>query len=83
MYLSTTILAIAGALAATVKADSKFSRPPGAGPPGDYRDNPSYDVGEKLDVQWDSDLERMDLRLWQDYPAAGGGNSFYYRLKGM
>ena len=61
MYLSTT-LAIASALAATtVKADSKFSRPPGAGPSGDYRDNPTYKVGEKLDVQWDSDLDRMAL----------------------
>ncbi|KAF7543279.1 hypothetical protein G7Z17_g10872 [Cylindrodendrum hubeiense] len=64
----------------TVLSTSAFSQPPGPGPAGNYRDNPVYEVGEKIDMQWSSDLETMDLLLWQEYPNAGNGQNYYWRL---
>ncbi|KAH6985821.1 hypothetical protein BKA56DRAFT_579176 [Ilyonectria sp. MPI-CAGE-AT-0026] len=64
----------------TVRSESSFSQPPGPGPAGNYRDNPTYEVGEKIDIQWSSDLETMDLLLWQEYPGAGDSSSFFDRL---
>jgi hypothetical protein len=80
MYsLGPLALAFAACLVG-VRSTSSFSQPPGSGPAGNYRDNPEYDVGEKIDVQWTSDLERMDLWLWQEYPAAAEGSYYYYKL---
>ncbi|KAK1700243.1 hypothetical protein BDP55DRAFT_722810 [Colletotrichum godetiae] len=45
---------------------SVFRRPPGAGPTGDFRDNPTYVIGEILDLQWDSDdNSAVDLTIIQ------------------
>jgi hypothetical protein len=64
------------------RGDTSFLQPPAAGPFRNYRDNPIYDVGERIDVQWNSDLDFMDLILWQDYPGAGDGMSFFLKLAG-
>lgn len=74
-----TLFALYGPLA---RCDTSFLQPPAEGPPGNYRDNPSYDVGERIDVQWTSDLDFMDLILWQDYPDAGNGQNFFIKLLG-
>lgn len=82
MYSPVTFAVVLGALAAGVRATSSFVQPPAAGPEGNYRDNPIYHPGEKIDMQWTSDLDLMDLLLWQEYPPAGDGNFFYVSLLG-
>ncbi|OHE99137.1 hypothetical protein CORC01_05630 [Colletotrichum orchidophilum] len=49
-----------------VCSSSVFRRPPGAGPTGDFRDNPQYAEGELVDLQWDStDDSAIDLTIIQ------------------
>lgn len=74
--------AILALSASPVRGDTSFLQPPAAGPFRNYRDNPLYEVGERIDVQWQSDLDFMDLILWQDYPGAGDGMSFFLKLTG-
>lgn len=64
-----------------VRGDSQWVQPPNAGPNLNFRNNPTYEVGESMDVQWDSDIEFMDVILWQDYPGAGDGMNFFIKLR--
>ncbi|KAK1654544.1 hypothetical protein BDP81DRAFT_415998 [Colletotrichum phormii] len=45
-----------------------FRRPPGAGPTGDFRDNPQYALGEMVDLQWGTDDSPIDLFIIQASP---------------
>ncbi|GKT94952.1 hypothetical protein Ct61P_12802 [Colletotrichum tofieldiae] len=61
------------------RSENRFRRPPGPGPTGDYRDNPVYTLGDKIDLQWEMNLESMDLVLWQQQPN-GSMKPAYARL---
>ncbi|KAF4341285.1 Crumbs like 3 [Fusarium beomiforme] len=66
--------------AAKVAADTNFITPGGSGSSG-WKNNPTYDVDESMNVEWETDLEETNLLLWQDYPPAGGGTQFFLQLK--
>ncbi|KAF4450291.1 Crumbs protein like protein 3 [Fusarium austroafricanum] len=72
--------ALLGSFAAQVAADSSFKTPGGSGSTN-FKNNPKYDVGESMNVEWETDLDKTNLLLWQDYPAAGGGTQFFVGLK--
>lgn len=84
MYSLVPLAAIVGSFITGVRSTSQFSLPPASGPVGNYRDNPSYEVGDHLDVQWTSDLDSMDLTLWQEYPMANedDGTFWFKKLQG-
>jgi hypothetical protein len=77
LLLAMISLLLAALAVAAVQATSTFQLPGGPGPAGNYRDNPVYDVGENIDIQWTSDLDYMDLYMWQDYPTPGDGTAYY------
>ncbi|KPM37890.1 hypothetical protein AK830_g8685 [Neonectria ditissima] len=52
-------------LAAGVHGLNAFRRPPGPGEDGDYRDNPTYELGEKLDIQWEVDFDQVTVLIQQ------------------
>ncbi|KAK5989463.1 hypothetical protein PT974_10984 [Cladobotryum mycophilum] len=79
MSLLLSFVALFTAIAG-VYSESSFSQPPAAGPNSIYRDNPRYKVGQEIDLQWTSDLEYMDLLLWQQYPSAQQGQVGYTSL---
>ncbi|KZL88186.1 hypothetical protein CI238_12988 [Colletotrichum incanum] len=63
------------------RSENRFRRPPGPGPTGDYRDNPVYTLGDKIDLQWEMSFKSMDLVLWQQQPK-GNTKPAYSRLAG-
>ncbi|KAF4502935.1 Crumbs like 3 [Fusarium agapanthi] len=69
-----------GSFAARVAADTSFITPGGSGSSG-WKNNPTYDVDDSMNVEWNTDLEETNLLLWQDYPSAGGGTQFFVQLK--
>ncbi|KAF4972314.1 hypothetical protein FSARC_1093 [Fusarium sarcochroum] len=69
-----------GSFATQVAADSSFVTPGGSGTTG-WKNNPSYDVDESMNVEWNTDLDETNLLLWQDYPAAGGGTQYFLQLR--
>ncbi|EFY87362.1 hypothetical protein J3458_015491 [Metarhizium acridum] len=66
---------------AGVVGKTNFTQPPANGPNANYQDNPVYQPGQKIDVQWKSDLETMDLFVFQQYPAAGKGVQYLKKLQ--
>ncbi len=64
--LPAIVLALSSVLPA--QAESSFLQPPAAGPSANYRNNPRYALGERIEIQWMSDLELMHIMLWQEYP---------------
>ncbi|KIL95999.1 hypothetical protein FAVG1_00738 [Fusarium avenaceum] len=69
-----------GSFIARAAADTSFVTPGGSGSTG-WKNNPSYEVDESMNVEWTTDLEETNLLLWQDYPAAGGGTQFFLQLR--
>ncbi|KAJ4312189.1 hypothetical protein N0V84_010055 [Fusarium piperis] len=65
---------------AKVLCDTKFTTPGSAGSDS-WRNNPGFDVGESMNVEWETDLEETNLLLWQDYPRAGGGTQFVFQYR--
>lgn len=59
-------------LFASVSAQGTFIQPPQPGTTGDFSNDPTYRIGENMTVKWDSNLQSMDLRLFQQYPLADG-----------
>jgi hypothetical protein len=45
-----------------------FNRPPSGGIKGDFRDNPTYKEGERVEFLWDTDLAYVDVVIWQRFP---------------
>ena len=82
MYL-LLLLGFLGALTSTAKADSNFIRPPGYGSGGDFSENPSYDLGQGINMQWNTDLEYTDLRLLQEYPRTDDNLLIKHRIIGV
>lgn len=70
-----------GSFIARAAADTSFITPGGSGSTG-WKNNPSYEVDESMNVEWTTDLEETNLLLWQDYPSAGGGTQFFLQLRG-
>ncbi|RSL72039.1 hypothetical protein CEP53_001255 [Fusarium sp. AF-6] len=66
--------------AAKVLGDSQFVTPGSAGSDS-WRNNPGFDVGESMNVEWETDLDETNLLLWQDYPPAGGGTQFFFQYR--
>ncbi|OAQ58324.1 hypothetical protein VFPPC_11659 [Pochonia chlamydosporia 170] len=69
------------AFVVSVLGKSRFTQPPANGPDGNYQDNPVYALGKQVDVQWQSDLDTMDLILFEQYPAAGKGVQYLKKLR--
>jgi hypothetical protein len=63
-------------LAIGVRSASSFQQPPGPGPFENFRDNPVYDVGESIEFEWTTDLEEVDLIMWQAFPGTSGQMQF-------
>ncbi|GKT66409.1 hypothetical protein ColTof4_03901 [Colletotrichum tofieldiae] len=66
MHLLGTLVTYLLLAARCARAENRFRRPPGPGPAGDFRDNPSYALGSQLDLQWETDFESIDLLIWQE-----------------
>ncbi|KID84786.1 hypothetical protein MGU_07936 [Metarhizium guizhouense ARSEF 977] len=79
---TATFILFLCALAANAVCKTNFTQPPANGPNANYQDNPVYQQGQKIDVQWKSDLDTMDLFVFQQYPAAGKGVQFLKKLRG-
>ncbi|EFY95532.1 hypothetical protein X797_008203 [Metarhizium robertsii] len=79
---AATFILFLCALAANAVCKTNFTQPPANGPNANYQDNPVYQQGQKIDVQWKSDLDTMDLFVFQQYPAAGKGVQFLKKLRG-
>ena len=75
-YLTYSLLL--SVLLHSVLADDYFKTPPANGPVDDFSTNPLYTVGDthNLDLQWHTDIEYIDLWLWQC------GNSVNQSLQG-
>ncbi|KJK87876.1 hypothetical protein H633G_08296 [Metarhizium anisopliae BRIP 53284] len=78
---AATFILFLCALAANAVCKTNFTQPPANGPNANYQDNPVYQQGQKIDVQWKSDLDTMDLFVFQQYPAAGKGVQFLKKLR--
>ena len=57
---------------AGVSATGSFIQPPQPGPTGDFSNDPTYKIGSIMSVEWESNLNSMDLRLFQQYPLPDG-----------
>ncbi|KAK7408870.1 hypothetical protein QQX98_008931 [Neonectria punicea] len=78
---SLTLLAVAlVAFVAGVRADSSFVTPPNGGPAGNYQDNPSYDLGETINVEWQTNLSSIDIVIWQQYPTSPASSNMVYLI---
>lgn len=64
------------ALISGVHSQSSFVLPPNAGPANNYQDNPSYQVGKTINVEWSADLSSMDVVIWQQYPTSSDSDGF-------
>ena len=82
MHALLPLTVLLSTFATRAAADTSFITPGGSGTSG-WKNNPSYDVDESMNVEWQTDLEMTNLLLWQDYPSAGGGTQFFMGLKGM
>ncbi|KAK1962981.1 hypothetical protein LY78DRAFT_660728 [Colletotrichum sublineola] len=51
---------------ACCRAANQFLRPPANGPKGDFRENPAWVIGDKIDLQWKTDLPSVDILIWQE-----------------
>lgn len=51
-----------------------FNRPPSGGIKGDFRDNPTYKEGERVEFLWDTDLAYVDVVIWQRFPLPSSAN---------
>ncbi|KAF7556400.1 hypothetical protein G7Z17_g1457 [Cylindrodendrum hubeiense] len=59
-------LALLLLLSANAHGETRFLRPPDSGPTRDYRDNPIYEIGQKLDIQWEMDYENASIIVQQE-----------------
>jgi hypothetical protein len=80
MHALLPLTLLVSSLATRAAAATSFITPGGSGTSG-WKNNPSYDVDESMNVEWETDLDETNLLLWQDYPAAGGGTQFFMSLK--
>ncbi|CAH0031770.1 unnamed protein product [Clonostachys rhizophaga] len=55
-------------LSGTAISANTFNRPPSGGIKGDFRDNPTYKEGERVEFLWDTDLAYVDVVIWQRFP---------------
>ncbi|KAH7176664.1 hypothetical protein EDB81DRAFT_850517 [Dactylonectria macrodidyma] len=65
MYRLLAALALFLLLSADVRGETRFRRPPGPGPNRDYRDNPTYEIGQDLDLKWDMDFDEAEIHIQQ------------------
>lgn len=78
-WAAMTALAV---LVSPARGETKFTQPGPGGQAGFYRNNPPYAIGEKMKIQWTSDLDSMDLVLWIEYPAPADGEASRETLQG-
>ena len=55
---------------AVVSAQGTFIQPPPPGPTGDFSNDASYKLGLNITIEWESDLQNMDLLVFQQYPSS-------------
>ncbi|KAF7554776.1 hypothetical protein G7Z17_g2656 [Cylindrodendrum hubeiense] len=80
MYSRVSLGVLLATLITSIRCESSFVLPPNAGPANNYQDNPSYNVGKTINVEWNSDLPSMDIIIWQQYPAPKKGTPNSVRL---
>ncbi|GKT48953.1 uncharacterized protein ColSpa_09134 [Colletotrichum spaethianum] len=68
MHLLVVLLLLGVLYPICARSETRFRRPPGPGPTGEYRDNPVYTLGSKITLQWEADSKPVDLLLWQQQP---------------
>ena len=59
----------------TAQNGGEFFNPVGPGPVNDYTKNPTYTIGDTVQVRWSTTWDRISLVLWQN-----GYNEFEYLL---
>ncbi|KAF4965995.1 hypothetical protein FSARC_6271 [Fusarium sarcochroum] len=80
MHVYSVCLALATIPALTL-ADNKFTEPGPDGAASQYQSNPAYDIGDRMEMAWDSNFKYMDLIMFQDYPAGDNNTSFLVKLE--
>ncbi|VUC29393.1 unnamed protein product [Clonostachys rosea] len=68
MMRSTLLLSALLGLSGSTLSANTFNRPPSGGIKGDFRDNPTYKEGERVEFLWDTDLAYVDVVIWQRFP---------------
>ncbi|KAF7554296.1 hypothetical protein G7Z17_g3037 [Cylindrodendrum hubeiense] len=64
--VSTSTLVLGLALVATALSATTFNTPAGD-PPGNYDDNPTYIIGKKLKLDWETEYDEINMVLFQVY----------------
>lgn len=77
----TTLAIFLSVFVANVVGLTNFTQPPASGPDANYQDNPVYQEGQKIDVQWRTNLDTFDLLLFQQYPSPGKGVQYLKKLR--
>jgi hypothetical protein len=60
------ILAVCLVYFSMAQAENQFDVPPVPGPVKDYSDNPTYNIGETVQLMWHMNFTGATLTLWQD-----------------
>lgn len=56
------------ALLALVAADTIFITPPQPGNTVDFTQNPTYELGDEIDIKWKSAAKDVSIQVWRAYP---------------
>jgi hypothetical protein len=72
MNILLAIWLLVAAILARVMPKSSFITPPPSGLEGDYKDNPTYQEGQEINIEWQTGHQFAYLRLFQEYPSDGG-----------
>lgn len=56
------------ALLSLVAADTSFITPPQPGNSGDFTQNPTYELGDEIEIKWKSNNKDVSIQMWRTYP---------------
>lgn len=59
-------------------SDTVFRKPPVPGNHGDFSENPTYEVGDTVEIEWVTNLDKVTVYLWQDFPPASNVNAMQF-----
>lgn len=75
--LIQSLVAAALLFAPVISADSAFTNPMPKGKDKEYKNNPSYKIGQVIDVKWQTNEQKTDLLVVLDAPKKDG---FTYQI---
>ncbi|KAH7228492.1 uncharacterized protein BKA55DRAFT_210113 [Fusarium redolens] len=79
MYSVLPLTLLLSGFAAKVRCDSQFITPQAT---VGWRHNPTFDVGDSVNVEWVTDFDQTDLYIYQAYPlATENGDLWYSQLR--